>query len=337
MEGFEEVYVREDRRARKAFSRVGWACFTVLGTAYALQIAGAVAVRALAPSLLQTSWFSVILTLVPMYFIAFPVGFLILRAMPASVPEPHAVRFGTLAVFLLMSVCVMYVGNFIGVGVTTGIDSLKGTQYVNPVDQVLSNWNIYINIAALLIIAPVLEETLFRKYLIDRLRVYGEGTAIVLSGLLFGLFHGNLSQFFYAFGIGCLFAYIYLRTGKLRYTIALHATINFFGGVLSEILLKWLDNGSMPELRASNLQAILQYAEKNPGPILAFGFYAMLIMLAFVSGLILLLQNRKKAVLLPAEKQLPEGTAFRTAWLNTGMLVFSVLSLALIVYSAINK
>ena len=61
------------------------------------------------------------------------------------------------------------------------------------------------------------------------------------------------------------------------------------------------------------------------------------VMLAFVSGLILLLQNRKKAVLLPAEKQLPEGTAFRTAWLNTGMLVFSVLSLALIVYSAINK
>ena len=45
------------------------------------------------------------------------------------------------------------------------------------------------------IIAPVMEELVFRKYLVDRLVPYGQKTAVVLSGLFFGLFHGNFISF----------------------------------------------------------------------------------------------------------------------------------------------
>ena len=38
----------------------------------------------------------------------------------------------------------------------------------------------------------------------DRLLGYGQKTAIIISGIMFGMAHGNFSQFFYAFGIGIL-------------------------------------------------------------------------------------------------------------------------------------
>ena len=69
--------------------------------------------------------------------------------------------------------------------------------------------------------APVVEEFIFRKFLIDRVYRYGEWVAILTSGLMFGLFHENLAQFFFATLIGCFFAFFYilrvlrLLTGKL--------------------------------------------------------------------------------------------------------------------------
>ena len=79
--------------------------------------------------------------------------------------------------------------------------------------------------------APIFEEIVYRKLVIDRLRRYGDLFAVVVSGLIFGLIHGNFSQFFYATLLGFLFALVYLYSGKLRYTIALHIAINFIGSV----------------------------------------------------------------------------------------------------------
>ena len=45
---------------------------------------------------------------------------------------------------------------------------------------------------------------------------------MLFSGLMFGLFHGNLNQFVYAFVLGLCFGFIYVKTGNIRYTIGLH-------------------------------------------------------------------------------------------------------------------
>ena len=50
---------------------------------------------------------------------------------------------------------------------------------------------------------------------------------------MFGLFHLNLFQFFYAFGLGLMFGYVYMRTSQLRYSIVMHMIINFNGSVLA--------------------------------------------------------------------------------------------------------
>lgn len=74
--------------------------------------------------------------------------------------------------------------------------------------------------------APILEEILYRKLLIDRLHAYGQWTAAALSALVFGLVHGNSGQFFLAFLIGLLFAVVYMKTGRVIYTVILHVIIN---------------------------------------------------------------------------------------------------------------
>ena len=77
-----------------------------------------------------------------------------------------------------------------------------------------------------------------RRFLIDRTAVYGERAAIVFSAVAFGLFHGNLFQFFYAAGIGLLLGLLYVRTGRLIYTVTLHSLINLIGAVVSPLIMQ---------------------------------------------------------------------------------------------------
>ena len=91
------------------------------------------------------------------------------------------------------------------------------------------------------LVAPALEEILFRKIIIDNFSKYGKGAAILMSGLMFGLYHGNFQQFFMAFGIGILFAYVYAYTGKIKYTIFLHAGFNLYASGLLTVTMNLVD------------------------------------------------------------------------------------------------
>ena len=84
------------------------------------------------------------------------------------------------------------------------------------------------------------EEFLFRKLLIDRTRRYGDLPSILLSGILFGLFHRNLFQLFYATAVGMVLAYVYTRTGKYWWCVAMHAAMNLVGTVVTPALMSVL-------------------------------------------------------------------------------------------------
>lgn len=76
------------------------------------------------------------------------------------------------------------------------------------------------------VLAPVIEEILFRGYLLGGLRRYGDRFAVVSSALLFGLMHGNLSQFLSALCIGLLLGYARVRYGSLLVCMFAHAGNN---------------------------------------------------------------------------------------------------------------
>mgnify|MGYP003978816143 FL=1 len=80
-----------------------------------------------------------------------------------------------------------------------------------------------------LVVAPVLEEFLFRGILFRAMkRPFGVGPSLVISGILFGLVHQNVLSFVPLTFLGIILALSYERTGDLRTCILIHAAFNAF-------------------------------------------------------------------------------------------------------------
>jgi membrane protease YdiL (CAAX protease family) len=78
-----------------------------------------------------------------------------------------------------------------------------------------------------LVVSPAILEEFFCRYLIlNALRKYGDGLAITVSSVFFGLLHGRTSAFFFATAIGFLSAYLAIKTRSIWFPIILHAFIN---------------------------------------------------------------------------------------------------------------
>lgn len=77
------------------------------------------------------------------------------------------------------------------------------------------------------IVSPLAEEVVFRGILFNRMRKdFPPGMAILLSGVLFGLYHGNMVQGIYGTLMGVLMAYLYERMGRFEIPCLFHMTAN---------------------------------------------------------------------------------------------------------------
>ena len=98
-------------------------------------------------------------------------------------------------------------------------------------DILQSGWG---GILAIAIIGPVLEELLFRGAITKALlQQYSPTKAILMSALLFGVFHINPAQILPAFLIGILLAWTYYKTGSLIPCILMHVLNNSLAVYLS--------------------------------------------------------------------------------------------------------
>lgn len=77
------------------------------------------------------------------------------------------------------------------------------------------------------LLSPFAEEMVFRGVIYNRLRrLYNPPVGIVVSGLFFGAFHGNLVQGVYGACLGMLMAYLYERSGRFLIPLLFHAVAN---------------------------------------------------------------------------------------------------------------
>jgi membrane protease YdiL (CAAX protease family) len=80
------------------------------------------------------------------------------------------------------------------------------------------------------IAAPVVEELLFRGIFMGRLaKAIPAGAALVLQAVAFGIYHMNPLQSLYAFVLGLLLGYLYLKYKSILVCILCHAVINLIG------------------------------------------------------------------------------------------------------------
>lgn len=303
---------------KKHFSSLGLMYFLGALIIIGVQVAVSMLVLAFAPSLLDNPNLSLLVSMLPTYAIAFPLTSLLIRQVPGVQMKKHNMKPTQLLGAFAISYALMYLSNLAGQFFTNIIGIIKGSPVDDAIADLVSELNPLTAFFVMVLLAPALEEWIFRKLLVDRTIRYGEGTAIFLSGLMFGLFHGNLNQFVYTFLVGAFWAFIYVKTGRLRYTIYLHMALNFMGSVGSLFFLdaiSTLEGGSS----AMNgfhflLGMLLPLAIVIPYLIVVFGLV--------ISGIVLLVTNWKRFRLIPAELFIPKEKRFSVIFLNVGMILY---------------
>lgn len=92
---------------------------------------------------------------------------------------------------------------------------------------------------ALVLVAPVTEELLFRGWLLQDLKEqYGERRALVYSSVLFGLVHVEAGAILYATLGGLVLGAVALRTKSTLSSIAMHAGVNALPLLLPATLIR---------------------------------------------------------------------------------------------------
>ena len=76
-------------------------------------------------------------------------------------------------------------------------------------------------------LSPILEECLFRGLLFFMLRKFlPDRVSVILTAVLFALWHWNMIQILYAFPMGLLFQYLLRRDGSLVSPVCCHIGAN---------------------------------------------------------------------------------------------------------------
>ena len=117
---------------------------------------------------------------------------------------------------------------------------LNAEEYQETMSQLTDGKSMFFLIVCMGIIAPLAEEIVFRWLIYLRLRDYMRmGAAAVISGLIFGIYHGNLVQAVYASLLGIVFAYILDISGCLWSSVLLHMGANIWS-LISPDLYTWI-------------------------------------------------------------------------------------------------
>ena len=242
---------------RHTFSRLGWGYVVLVAVLMLVSYAIQFAILFLCPQYLSAWWLTWVLSLVPLYGVALPCLWLVIRRMPVAPHNPDYTnsyrvtadkpRFtvGHWLILLVIGLGCMYAGGIAGNVLMLILSAIMDYDYANVLNQVIGESPLWMTFIGTCICAPIGEELLFRKLLIDRTRGYGDLTAILLSGLLFALFHGNLFQFFYALLLGMILAYVYTRSGSLWPCVAMHAAVNFLGSIVLPKIAEYVPADTM--------------------------------------------------------------------------------------------
>lgn len=310
--------------------------FSVVGAALAIMVVFWLALNILVSGALGQvfggnvpDWAKLLASSGPLYLVAMPVSMAVFTRVPAIGTRQYAMKSGEFIRLFIMCIPVMYLGNIIGMVLSAGVTDGQATNRLN--DLVLDG-NEWVNVLFIGLLAPICEEWLFRQQIISRLRRYGEKTAIMFSALAFALFHMNLFQFFYAFGLGLIFGYVYTRTSRLRYSVVMHMLINLNGSVLAPLMLKQIDpkilNGTLSE---SELLTMTQGGADMRGLSIVM-LYGMVMLGLLIAGIVLLIVRRKSWEFYAAPEELPAGLKVRTAYGNPGVVIYLLLTVGMTIW-----
>lgn len=231
------------RQEKKYCSRLGWALTLTMLCMIVWQVV--LAILSLVGWLAGGQGTYMLLALVGHYVLALPLSYRICRRIPMTqfVPRPLTARL--LGRWLAIGIGLMWVGAIFGSWLNNLVYRVAHLEAIDMVTEAFNEMPLSVVLVGACLLGPLCEELLFRGLLAGRLARYGQKPAAFVSALLFGLYHANLSQFFYAFLLGLLLAYTYFYTGTLKAPVILHMLFNSYGSFVVFILP---ESGVLPVL-----------------------------------------------------------------------------------------
>lgn len=312
---------------------------------YALVFSGAFVIQLLLPQIMDETgaYYTAcnqICVFLFQYVIVVPILLLIFRAvlgkkigwkLKDSYHKPQATA-GQCIRWCLISLGLVYATTFFSNIFFNILQMLTGMQLHAPSMVAEQNWFGYLtNFFAFAILAPIFEEMLFRATLFRNTERFGGWFAVVMTGIFFGLWHGNYAQIIYAAMLGVCVAFLTAKTRSVLPAMAVHFIMNLIGAIQS-VAYSGIDISDPNYMNPSHLM-------EHIGNFAVIGIMVMVVIGFMITGLILLIiELVKHRETFRLENTVPQVSGGRKAlvYLTAPVTVVCVIGLlAITIWNAI--
>lgn len=139
--------------------------------------------------------------------------------------------------WIIITMGFAYITSFISNIFFMIIEYISGTTFNKAsFDMGDSVFGIIAIVIAPVIFAPLFEELLFRGVVFKNSEPMGQWFAIIMSGVIFGLWHENYPQIPFAIIFGCFSAFMVAKTRSVIPSIIAHFSINSLSTILQFIM-----------------------------------------------------------------------------------------------------
>ena len=227
-----------------------------------------------------------------------------LKVLPSVKIEKKKLTFGQIMILIMMVYGLAQVGSLMGLPIHTALSSVSlfgGNSSDDALsslkDSLIIGSDTFIRIVTVGILPAIFEELLFRKFLIE---------------------------------------FVYIRTGKIIYTMILHASLNLVTSSVTVELLAELMKRMGMDMSTGTMDPNIDYdvMMKSVLPLILIILVWIIVLVGFqIAGFVMLIVRRKKFKLMPIVGELPRKQILRTMTHSVTMWVFFTLALLLFVYT----
>lgn len=327
-----EIPKEEIRSHKKTFSRISFAiCAFILSyEVAALLFSYIISWLKIDTPFIGSGLFLMTLNALCIYGVGTPVICLAIHKAEPQTPAKSKMKFSTL--FGIFAVIIMFteVGSLISSYLTSAIQMITGNSVTDSTSAIISGTEWYVTLFFVGILGPIFEELIFRKIILSRLLPFGQLTAVLFSAGAFALFHGNLYQIFYAFAFGAVCGYVFVKTGKLIYTILLHMAVNIFCSAIPMLLQSLIDSTALENyLETGSLLS----SGIDVGSILGLmllNVYSIAILGVAIYGIVYLSLNIKNIRFEKGNIYIPSKNTGEIIFFNAGTITLTVICTVII-------
>ncbi len=197
--------------------------------------------------------------------------------------KPDATK-GFIAKWVVITMGLSYATNYIFTIIFLIIQALTG-KTLNAVSLVAENtvFDKIVMFITIAVLAPIFEELLFRGTLFTHTIKYGKWFAIIIIGCIFGLYHQNYQQIFYATVMGILACFLALKTKSIITPMIIHFSLNLIGAIQS-MFLSGID---LTILESTDTDLLMKYILDNISIFIGIGIMSLFSITVTIVGVIL--------------------------------------------------